>query len=319
MVSISVVIADEGDKIMEVGVVIGRFQVDNLHAGHRYIISNALQNHRKVIVFLGIPQIGGTRHDPLDYPTRERMIRAEFPDVFVLPLKDCQADEMWSAQVDDLIQRVVPNVKKAVLYGGRESFIPHYQGRHTAVEIDSEIGYNSATEERKEIGKVVRSSADFRAGAIYAQQNSFPHVRACVDIALIKDTDGKGNPEPIQILLGRKPSEIKWRLPGGMADPGEPFHHSACRELAEETGMFIERDLFQYVTSAAVEDWRFKKIEEIALTTTLFIVKHQWGAPKAGDDLGEVKWFSLKDASNVISDTHKHLLEIITERLNNEQ
>jgi len=304
---------------MEVGIVIGRFQVDNLHAGHRYIINNALQNHRKVIVFLGVPQIGGSAHDPLDYPTRERMIRAEFPDVFVLPLKDCQDDMIWSNQVDDLVQRVVPNVKNAVLYGGRESFIPHYVGRHKAIEIDSDIGYNSATQERKEIGKIVRSSADFRAGIIYSTQNAFPHVRACVDIALIKDRDSLNNEEPIKILLGRKPSEIKWRLPGGMADPGEPFHHSACRELAEETGIFIERDLFKYVTSAPVKDWRFAKIEEIALITTLFMVKHQWGAPKAGDDLKEVQWFLLEESLNIISDTHKHLLEIVIERLSNER
>lgn len=308
---------------MEVGVVIGRFQVDNLHQGHRYIINNALQNHRKVIVFLGVPPICGTRINPLDYPTRERMIRAEFPDVFVLPLRDCQSDEKWSAQVDDLIQRVVPNVKNAVLYGGRESFVPHYCGRFKAVEIESGIGYNSATEERKEIGKIVRSSADFRAGIIYATQNAFPHVRACVDIALIKeellDATHSGQQKTIQvynILLGRKDNETKWRLPGGMADPEEPYHHAACRELGEETGIMLQRDLFEYITSAPVRDWRFKKVEEISLTTTLFMVKHQWGAPRAGDDLAEVRWFSLEEAPKVISDTHRHLLEIVIERLN---
>ena len=167
---------------MNVGVVIGRFQVESLHNGHRFLIDNALKNHRKVVVFVGVSPISLTRYDPLDYPTRERMIRQEFPDVIILPLHDRNSDEVWSKQVDDMIKTVVPNVSSAVLYGGRDSFIPHYKGQYSTLQVESEIAYQSGTEQRKEIGKVIRSSHDFRAGIIYATQNTFPGAKMAVDI-----------------------------------------------------------------------------------------------------------------------------------------
>ena len=56
---------------MEVGCVIGRFQVETLHEGHRYLINEAFRHHKKVIIFVGCPPISGTKYDPLDFPTAD--------------------------------------------------------------------------------------------------------------------------------------------------------------------------------------------------------------------------------------------------------
>lgn len=38
-----------------------------------------------------------------------------------------------------------------------------------------------------------------------------------------------------------QPNHHWWELPGGGADPGEPLAQTACRELAEETGIQLDR------------------------------------------------------------------------------
>lgn len=60
----------------DVGIIVGRFQVPYLHKGHMDLINTVRRNHQKIIIFLGSrPGILGSRNNPLDYPTREQMIK----------------------------------------------------------------------------------------------------------------------------------------------------------------------------------------------------------------------------------------------------
>lgn len=306
---------------VDVGVVIGRFQVDVLHEGHRFLINRAIQEHRRVIIFVGCPPISGTKHDPLDYPTRCRMLQAEYKDATVLPIYDQMSDEVWSENLDVAIRGVVPNVTEAIIYGGRNSFRDHYTGKYVAVEVDSGIEYLSGSAQREAIGKVVRNSADFRAGVVYSTQNSWPYVKMCVDIALMRLLDKDGNKlSAPDVLLGKKPGEHKFRLPGGMVDPKKPgkpaenLEAAAARELREETDISVEVDSLEYITSIPVGDWRFKKAGEIGLLTALFATRYLFGAPRAGDDLAEVSWVSLNDAEKMVMRAHKPLIKALKRR-----
>jgi len=60
----------------DVGVIIGRFQVAELHDGHHMIISSVLERHKKVLIFLGsTPDVLVTKQNPLDFLTRQQMIQ----------------------------------------------------------------------------------------------------------------------------------------------------------------------------------------------------------------------------------------------------
>lgn len=297
---------------VNVGIVIGRFQVESLHDGHRFLIGKVSKLHKRMIIFLGCPPIQGTKHDPLDYRTRARMVITACPEAVILPLYDMKDDDKWSEQLDTNIKNIFPNVTHATLYGGRDSFKSHYEGKYSVVEIDdSPHGYHSGTEQRKEIGKSARNSDDFRAGIIYSTQNAFVITRSVVDIGMIKEEEGVA-----YVLVGKKAAETKWRLPGGHVDKGESLEVAAARELHEETAMFTSGGIadFKYVGSFASSDWRYKKFGEGGLTTALFITKYTSGKPRAGDDLVEVAWINLNDAEKMAVRSHKPLMKALKRR-----
>ena len=55
------------EKQTDIGVIIGRFQVHELHLAHMALIETVLQNHTKVILFLGTSTAIATRKNPLDF------------------------------------------------------------------------------------------------------------------------------------------------------------------------------------------------------------------------------------------------------------
>lgn len=58
-------------------------------------------------------------------------------------------------------------------------------------------------------------------------------------VVIVKDADA---PEPGRLLLLRQPPGVGWSLPAGLMERGERPIEAAARELAEETGIVIDRD-----------------------------------------------------------------------------
>ncbi|MBD1365055.1 NUDIX domain-containing protein [Mucilaginibacter sp. ZT4R22] len=298
---------------MKTAVIIARFQTPYLHQGHQQLISQVMEKHDKLIIMLGVGPLTGSRKNPYDYYTREKMIKTSYPTVVVLPVSDHPSDTVWSDNLDTLLKGVFPN-EQFCLYGSRDSFIPYYGGRFETVELPEHGDYN-ATELRKQYADKVFDSNDFRAGILYALYNQYTKVYPTVDIAMFRNNK-------TEILLGKKSINNKWRFIGGFADPEDADYESAAkRELTEEAGE-MESTAMQYETSAKINDWRYRS-EADKIITLLFSCEHISGEPKAQDDIIDLGWFKLADLPQMIADeliSNEHVAMftfIINKYLNN--
>lgn len=266
------------------GVVVGRFQVDSLHPGHLELFRQVSEKHDRVIVFVGVPRTIPTKRNPLDFETRKKMIQADYPDFTILPLRDEKTDEYWSFKLDESISSVTQFTSDVTLYGGRDSFVPHYFGTHTVHQLEVPSP-TSGTEIRAKITNRIMQTPDFRAGVIYAASNRFPAAIPTVDVAIFHDK-GEGR---IKILLGRKPGEDHYRFIGGFVNPGEKFEDAARRESYEETNLDIAS--VEYIGSFPVNDWRYANDKDAKITTSFYAGWTTTQTGKPGDDIQEVRWF----------------------------
>lgn len=265
----------------EVGVIVGRFQVPELHDAHVDLIQSVIDRHPKVVIFLGLSPCKTTYNNPLDFEARKQLILDKFPQVNVLYIKDERDDEVWSRKLDSQIEDILGANQKAVLYGSRDSFIPYYTTkRYETIELEPDR-FVSGTEIRKLVSQKVKSTPDFRAGVIWGVNNQFSGPMLTVDIAVI-------NKEEKRILLCRKPTEKQYRFVGGFVQSGEKAEIAAKRELMEETG--LGADDWRFISTSVIDDWRYRK-ERNKVLTMLWYCKYIFGGPKAADDISEVRWF----------------------------
>jgi bifunctional NMN adenylyltransferase/nudix hydrolase len=291
--------------------IIARFQTPYLHEGHHFILNTVKKNHHKIVVILGVSHVKGSTRNPFDFYTRERMIRQSYPEMVVLPLKDCRTDEEWSANLDALLSDHFP-AEKFLLYGGRDSFIPFYKGS-LSTEVLPESGGYSSTAIREEGADIVLDSADFRYGINYAYHNQYARVNPTVDIAVLKNHE--------YILLGKKKGCDQWRFPGGFVDPADArYEDAASRELNEECGSIVTGDM-HYIGSSAIDDWRYRK-ENHKIISILFGTVWIEGEPIALDDLAFVEWVPLNNLSRMMENEqvvfeHKVLFKMLLSYLQN--
>lgn len=292
----------------DVGVIVGRFQVHELHDAHRELIDHVCDEHEKVVIFLGLSPLMVSTNNPLDFEARKQMIQEAFPNVNVLYLKDQSSDDVWSSKLDEMVDDLRTPTQSIVLYGGRDSFIRHYSGVYPTKELVQST-FMAGKAVRREISRSrTKATPDFRAGVIWASQARFPTVYTTVDVAVF-------NEDRTQVLLGRKPGEVGYRLIGGFSDPAsKTFEQDAKREVGEETG--IEIGDLTYVGSSNVNDWRYRN-EPDGIRTLVFTAKYLFGHPEPNDDIEEVRWFDFDvrqpfgGIDEPIHTPHQGLLELI--------
>ncbi len=272
----------------EVGVIIARFQTTKLTEAHLELIDTVRSRHKKVLILLGRAPTKATRNNPLDVHTRRLMVNEAYPDITVLPIKDMANDFEWSKEVDNQIRSVF-DIESIVIYGSRDSFIPHYFGGFKTIELEASVPNISGTELRRLASEEVRVTEDFRAGAIYAAYNRYPVVYPTIDVAIFAH-----NRE--DILLGRKKVDPKgkWRFIGGFVDPRDESKEQTVRREISEEACGIEVSNPEYIGTARISDWRYAK-EVDKIMTTFYVVDIVFGAPEAGDDIDDVKFFKYKD------------------------
>jgi bifunctional NMN adenylyltransferase/nudix hydrolase len=312
------------EEYADVGVIVGRFQVPELTEAHRTLIEMVISRHEKVIIFLGvsgITPVPSTKRNPLDFEMRKQMIENIFQTrVIVSHVRDMKSDEEWSKQLDEKIADLTSPKQSVMLYGGRDSFIRFYHGKHKTEELEPEVYIKmSGTELRQKIKNKVETSAAFRAGVIWANENQYDHAIDVVDIAILNDDCTK-------ILLGRKSYEKEYRFFGGFVDTSRDtsYEMTVRREAQEECGAEITEPV--YIMSKMIIDWRYKN-ETDKVYSSLYAAKYMYGNISPADDIIECRWFDISDSNYdgslnypsgtiyKLVDEHKPLFEKLLENL----
>ena len=289
------------EEFADTGVIVGRFQVDDLHEGHKKLIDSVCESHLRVIIFLGLSPCKCSTNNPLDFESRKKMINRHYPDINVLYMKDVYSDEVWSRNLDEQIGNMIGPSHTARLYGSRDSFIKHYKGKFSTEELKQEV-FVSGSGIRKKLAIQSKGTIDFNSGVIWATLNQYPACLTTVDIAIFNDNYS-------EILLARKEYEKQYRLIGGFVNPGESFEDAAKRETLEESHLGI-RDV-EYVGSYWINDWRYNR-EQNKITTALFQTRHYDGVPEPDDDIVEVRWFKFDDdLADEVVEPHKILIGVL--------
>lgn len=271
-----------------VGVIVARFQVNELTPAHKELIQTVVDNHPKVFIYLGLSPVRGTINNPFDFQPRKQMILEAFPpkdypNITIGYIKDVPSDEIWSRNLDNMIQDLLAPNDTAVLYGSRDSFLSYYKGRFETRELVA-TRHVSGTEIRRLLAQKPQSDPLFRAGVIFGTFQRYPTVFSTVDIAVF---DPKNN----RLLLAKKPDEALLRFVGGFASPNDDsFEQCARRELNEETGLTVAS--LDYIGSYKIDDWRYRG-EVDKIITHFYLGGYTFGCPKPADDISEVRWVDI--------------------------
>lgn len=155
-----------------IGVVIGKFQVPELHEQHIALIQHVMNVSDDTCVLVGTDP-----NNPeylLPFECVEQSIRTDFVELFhVHPLVDVPNNDLnWSMQLDRFLQLLFP-FAEITLYCGRDGFRTRYHGKHRPVTVwsgnDPKV---SATRIRESIiSSAPVDSPIFRAGIIYGKGN----------------------------------------------------------------------------------------------------------------------------------------------------
>lgn len=309
-------------KLKKIGIIVARFQIDDLHTGHKSLIERAMGESDEVVIVLGCTTIKGDKANPLDFQVRKSMLQEQYLAINVWQQMDNKSDEQWSINLDKLIcenlNTMYPGEEVAVtLHHSRDSFRSHYSGVYPCKEWDC-LEDVSATERRKQIGEslnydsAIDNGQAFRQGIIYSTQKNYDKVYPTVDCFVYNHKTDKA-------LLGKRKNSNEWRLIGGFSDPTKTtgFKSDAQRELEEESGLVVPIGNFECIDSFVIDDFRMRSSNDKIVSTLFWVDVELEGDPGLGnDDIEEVKWFPARalfgawsDYPINIAEEHKVLID----------
>lgn len=289
---------------MKIGVIVGRFQIDNLHTGYLKLLNEVHKRSDEVVVCLGVKPTPSNKKNPLDFLNRYNTLNQSYTNCYIIPVIDHPSNEQWSKNLDYLLDSLFMG-KEITLYTGRDGFNEHYTGKYPVEVITTDIDHLNSSDRREIVGNATINSPDFRAGIIYAINNLPPRNYLTVDIACVDEKADK-------VLLGRKRGQSVYCFPGGFYDPkdGNPLN-AARREFCEETSLGCEggEDL---VGVYHIDDWRNRDSPDVNTMTFFYTWPYCFGRAEAADDLEEVIWVPISPTPVVkLNPAHKVLWDAL--------
>jgi ADP-ribose pyrophosphatase YjhB (NUDIX family) len=116
-------------------------------------------------------------------------------------------------------------------------------------------------------------------------------------VDIIIELKGKGI-----VLIRRRNPPLGWAIPGGFVDYGESLESAAVREAKEETTLAVE---LLYQLGAYSDPARDPRHH----TVSVVYVAEAEGAPRAGDDAGEIGIFHRRSLPDSLAFDHRKILD----------
>lgn len=315
---------------MKLGILIGRFQVPEMHEGHRFLVREIQSQCDKVLILFGSANRTRSVKNPFTYRERAEATKRLFPEVICAPLNDYPYnDSQWMADVAATIDHVVDILCKEndicpvpILYGHHKDgndylkWFPQFE----YVNINSEIDI-SGTEVRNSHKHLLPESVQIDMEYFAKEKDMFknyPFPEAlninCGDAVL--ECSG----HILLIKRGRSPGMGNWALPGGHKNTNETFLQCALRELVEETNIRIpERVLIGSIERTYLFDspTRSSGIPKSTLAVHIVVKPDPNGSlPRANgqDDAVETRWVPISDILNKyrMHDDHGDIISEMT-------
>lgn len=296
-------------QLQDTGVIVARFQVPELHPGHRHLINHVKQIHSNMLIVLG--NHGGlrTNHDPLTIPERTAMIResCNWPNLRIESLRDHPfSHDRWSDWLDELVTSKFPG-HGAIMYGSRQSFLDVYSGKFKKQSV-APLDESSGTAQRAAIQPSSAMSA--REAVIYNEMHRPSIAYSAADVAIVDDARER--------VLGitKHWFDGLWSLSGGFVDPEKDRHDedTARRERGEEVLGVTTSDVYLKLGDRIrVDDPRYRKSKD-KIFSQLFVTQFRGGSPGAGDDAKGVRWFERDELESMFVPWHQPLVARLKER-----
>lgn len=150
----------------------------------------------------------------------------------------------------------------------------------------------------------------YRTEEMNSQKFCYEYPRAAITTDCVVFSFTSDDFEVLLIQRGNDPFKEYWALPGGFMQMDETAEECAKRELFEETGI-KNVTLEQLYAFTQVE--RDPRGRTISISFIAFVNDADTKI-KAGDDAGNVGWFSLKDIPPLAFD-HDEILRLAVKRL----
>jgi 8-oxo-dGTP diphosphatase len=101
----------------------------------------------------------------------------------------------------------------------------------------------------------------------------------------------------LEVLLVHRPKYDDWSLPKGKLEPGETHEEAALREVEEETGLVCE--LGRELPSISYRDGKDRP-----KVVRYWAMRPLGGAFAPHDEVDEVRWATLEEATRLLSHAH---------------
>jgi len=302
----------------------GRFQP--YHLGHQYVLEEASKLAENIIVVIGSANRPLTFKNPFTVDERKQMIpdKINGSNIIKVEMKDYATDGQWVLGMQDIVDDIAGD-NDVILIGHYKDASSYYlKTLPFNLYVTNNYKQISATKIRNEmfeneiilsnlipkstktiLDKWIQSKTFKRLQEEYQFVKDYKKQFECIPYPpIFTTTDAVVYCKGSVLLVKRKfnPGKGLWALPGGFLNAKQTLESSCLRELKEETGIKVNKNILRNsIRMSKVFDDPFRSLRGRTITHAFYIHLNFNELPelKAADDAELAKWVPINKIHNM--------------------